>query len=153
MEEEDYKHQEVAFLGTYPDKPTNTGLYTELFGGDVETPWDTYFREHPDHKALLNTQDKEARKNELYLTPRSYACEPFSMEQELQGSIDIIKELVPEGKEVKLIQWSGDTSPTEKTLNRVREAGLLNINGGDSRYDNEYPSYTCLLYTSDAADE
>jgi len=144
MEDPDYKHQEVAFLNTFPKKPSNTGLYTEVFGGDVESPWDAYFREFPDNKVILNTQDKETRKDELYLTPRSYACEPFSMDNELQGSIDIIKGLVPEGKEVKLIQWSGDTSPTEKTLKRVREAGLLNINGGDSRYDNEYPSYTAV---------
>ncbi len=144
MDDPAYNAKEVTFLNAYPKKPSNTGLYTEVFGDDMVTPWEAYFNKHPEHEAKLNTRAKNQRTNEIYSTPRSYACEPFSMEREIEGSIAIIKELVPEGKEVDLIQWSGDTSPTEKTLKRVREAGFQNINGGDSRYDNEYPSYTAV---------
>ncbi|MGY9105166.1 MAG: polysaccharide deacetylase family protein, partial [Alphaproteobacteria bacterium] len=37
--------------------------------------------------------------------------------------------------------WSGDTAPFPEAIAAVKRAGLLNINGGDSRMDNEYPSY------------
>ena len=35
-------------------------------------------------------------------------------------------------------------APFEEALTVTREAGLLNINGGDSRYDSEYPSYASV---------
>ncbi len=38
--------------------------------------------------------------------------------------------------------WSGDTSPTERMIKASRDAGLLNLNGGDSRFDPEFPSIT-----------
>ena len=45
------------------------------------------------------------------------------------------------GKPVAVLQWSGDTSPYEAAVAAVREAGIVNINGGDTRFDSDYRSY------------
>ncbi|MFH1573064.1 MAG: hypothetical protein ABIG68_03730, partial [Acidobacteriota bacterium] len=73
--------------------------------------------------------------------PRSYLLEPFSLDQEVSGSVAFINSLLPPGKRVELYQWSGDTHPFAAAMEATRAAGLKNINGGDSRLDDEYPSY------------
>jgi len=77
-----------------------------------------------------------------YGMPRAYGIRPFDIEQEITGSVWYINQLTPPGKEVEIIQWSGDTTPFAEAIERAREAGLHNINGGDSRYDRTYPSYS-----------
>ncbi len=79
-----------------------------------------------------------------YAVPRAFLDHPFDIEKEIQGSIEILRELAPEGKPVAILQWSGDTSPTEPMIAAVREAGIPNINGGDSRFDREFPSHTAV---------
>jgi hypothetical protein len=54
----------------------------------------------------------------------------YSLEREILGSSDYIKSLLPRGKTVKTIFWSGNCLPTEGALRLARTAGLLNINGG-----------------------
>ncbi|MGB1539401.1 MAG: hypothetical protein ACPG80_00425 [Rickettsiales bacterium] len=96
-------------------------------------------QEKPRHEMT----EKEKLK-ELYDVPRSYNCVPFDEEKEINEAKAIIEALTPEGKKVELLQWSGNTSPYEGFIRKVREAGMLNINGGESRFDNEYPSYSSL---------
>lgn len=85
--------------------------------------------------------DEEILKEVNYM-PRSYSCTPFKLEEEIKTSIDIVKKLSPPDKLVRLIQWPGDTTPFEAALKMTRENGFLNLNGGDSRFDGEYPSYS-----------
>ncbi|MEQ8664026.1 MAG: hypothetical protein RLW62_24675, partial [Gammaproteobacteria bacterium] len=73
--------------------------------------------------------------------PRAYAVEPFDLALEIAGSRRIIEALAPPGKTVRVMQWSGDTSPFEAALAATAAAGMRNINGGDSRFDTDYPSY------------
>jgi hypothetical protein len=40
-----------------------------------------------------------------------------------------------------VLQWSGDCCPFEAAVNATRALGVRNINGGDSRFDGEFPSY------------
>ena len=80
---------------------------------------------------------------EKYKTPRSYACEAFNLDKEIRGSVDYIEKLSG-GKKVKLYQWSGNTTPFEAAIRATREQRLYNINGGDSRFDTEYPSYATV---------
>lgn len=89
---------------------------------------------------LIEKQDEEMLKS--YDTPRSYACGQFDLRREVEGSIEFIESFSPPEKKVEIYQWSGNTSPYEEAIAQVRKAGLLNINGGDSRFDTEYPSYT-----------
>ncbi|MDX1587826.1 MAG: endo alpha-1,4 polygalactosaminidase [Oleiphilaceae bacterium] len=54
-----------------------------------------------------------------------------SLEREIQGSVDYINErLAPADKPVAVFLWSGDARPGKEALRRVREAGLVNVNGG-----------------------
>lgn len=72
--------------------------------------------------------------------PRSYACEPFALGQEISGAREALNKLLPPGKAIRHIQWSGDTQPFEAAIKAAREASMYNLNGGDVRYDAEYPS-------------
>jgi hypothetical protein len=79
-----------------------------------------------------------------YQRPRSYAVRPFDLDLEIAGSVRVLQELLPPGKKVAIMQWSGDTSPFERVLELTAAAGLRNINGGDPRMDGVYRSYAQL---------
>jgi len=94
-------------------------------------------------RKLFSSKDSKSYViHEDYEIPRAYANEKFDIHHEIVGSSEKIEKYAPEGKKVKLVQWSGDTSPFEGALRETREAGYFNINGGDSRFDTEYPSYS-----------
>jgi hypothetical protein len=73
-------------------------------------------------------------------TPRAYSDRPFDLAEEITGSIAYIERLLPAGKKVRVLQWSGNTLAFEAAIAASRRAGVRNINGGDSRFDVEYPS-------------
>ena len=75
------------------------------------------------------------------LEARSYNTRPFSLDLEIRESADFINALLPPGKRVKIVQWSGNTSPSAKVIAATRAAGLRNLNGGDTRFDPEFKSY------------
>lgn len=77
---------------------------------------------------------------EAYEKPRVYDTRPFSLRTEVEEAAAFVDALLPPGKRVRLLQWSGDTRPFEEALVRVKRAGLANINGGDTRFDREFPS-------------
>lgn len=91
-------------------------------------------------KQKTGLQEKGAQDENLLL-PRGYGAEQFNLDKEITGSLDYLKKFAPPGKNIPILMWSGDTSPYEEVLAKTREAGLLNINGGETRYDREYPSY------------
>ena len=74
--------------------------------------------------------------------PRTYLRLPFDLEHETAAALKATEALAPAGKRARLYQWSGDTTPFPAAINAVRRAGARNINGGDSRFDNEFPSVT-----------
>lgn len=143
--------EEVLILGKYPPKPeVEHGFIMKLYRrffkeSAIPEGWREWVRKagvaqdkiKSDHDILL---DEALEK--YFGIPRSYACAPFDLRQEIFGSLESIRKLSPPGKQVKLIQWSGNTSPFEQAIRLTREAGARNINGGDSRYDPEYPSYS-----------
>lgn len=88
-------------------------------------------------------QTKPEEENDIgrYDRPRAYAVEPYDAKLEIQGSLDFINRLTPTGKRAEVVLWSGNTSPYEEVLRLTREAGVKNLNGGDSRMDAEFPSY------------
>ncbi len=79
-----------------------------------------------------------------YDTPRSYADNKYSTEHEILGSKKKIDEYAPENNKVSVVQWSGNTTPYEKALEVAYKNNLLNINGGDSRLDKDFPSYAWI---------
>lgn len=72
--------------------------------------------------------------------PRTYLRQPFALADEVSGALALAESLAPAGKKARLYQWSGDTTPFEAAVRATREAGVANINGGDSRFDASYPS-------------
>ncbi|HEX2839982.1 hypothetical protein [Hyphomicrobium sp.] len=72
--------------------------------------------------------------------PRAFMRDPFVLEQEIAGSLALAESLAPHGKRTMVLQWSGNTRPFEDAIKATRASGVLNINGGDSRFDSSYPS-------------
>lgn len=151
---EDYSvEDEKQFSAKYPKR---AGVMAQNFGALLggNKKGDNHVHEHKSEEKELPragsqpvpVTEEMARKEmlELYDTPRSYDCVPFDEHNEIVTAKEIIESLAPEGKTVKLIQWSGNTSPYERFLKKSREAGLYNLNGGESRFDGEYPSYSTL---------
>ena len=66
----------------------------------------------------------------------------FNLDQEVRISLDWMnRHLVPPGKKVMLFQWSGNTRPGADVLRKVWTYPILNLNGSDTRFDGESPSY------------
>lgn len=83
--------------------------------------------------------------------PRAYSEFPFDLDQEIRGAITAAEEYAPEGKRGTLYLWSGGAEPFEGAIARTRRLGLRNLNGGDSRYDADYPSISYLSAISRVA--
>ncbi|MFA4873956.1 MAG: hypothetical protein WC956_01180 [bacterium] len=67
----------------------------------------------------------------------------YSPENEIGNSIKYINDnLVPAGKKTDLFFWTGNCRPDYDALKYVSDNSILAINGGDTRLDNAYPSYT-----------
>lgn len=65
--------------------------------------------------------------------------------QETVGSVKIINErILPPGKSAGLFLWTGDCLPGTAAVRAVEAAGLLNMNGGGGRIDDEHPSVAYL---------
>jgi hypothetical protein len=76
-----------------------------------------------------------------YRVPRAYGNSQFYLDLEVCGAADKISEYTPDGQAVRLMQWSGDTKPYAAVMAKLAAHDMLNINGGDTRFDPEYPSY------------
>ena len=128
--------------------PFSWGFYQD--GGDRDAPFRARYTGSASQaqriwmKLTGKTEDirdiHPADSGHRHLIPRAYFDQPFSLDQEIGGSARFIDTLLPPGKRVELLQWSGDTSPFEAAIAAAEAAGLANINGGDTRFDAEYPS-------------
>lgn len=79
-----------------------------------------------------------------YVVPRAYGDRPFNLSEEVVGSATTLERLSPPGKRCALLQWSGDCSPFPAALGATDAAGLANINGGDTRCDDDHPTVTAV---------
>lgn len=70
----------------------------------------------------------------------------LSGEQEIAASVRYIDdELAPPGKPCKIMLWTGWCNPTTEQLAVAYRLGLRNLNGGDPRLDDHYPSIAHLV--------
>lgn len=130
--------------------PFDWGFFANENHRDLEK---FFFQEYPAAEKLfakypelmqqkkLEKAKKGALIKENYERPRAYALEPFSVELEIVEANRVIEELAPPHKRVEVVQWSGNTQPFEAILKGTREAGITNINGGDTRFDPEFASF------------
>ncbi|MCX7935849.1 MAG: hypothetical protein N3A66_11405, partial [Planctomycetota bacterium] len=83
------------------------------------------------------------RKRTLALRIKGYE---FSEEQETLGAMKIIaRYAAPPGKEVEIMQWTGDCRPPASAVRLVQAQGIADINGGNARYDRAYRSLYHIL--------
>ena len=67
----------------------------------------------------------------------------FDARREIQGSIRYIESrLAPAGKKVDMFFWTGDCIPGSDALDLTGEAGVLNMNGGDTVAVRSHPTMT-----------
>lgn len=59
-----------------------------------------------------------------------YDVEKPNMDREIRGSIEYIKTLLPPGKKIDLMLWSGNCRPSPEALRVCRKMGIENMNGG-----------------------
>ncbi|CAJ0887484.1 polysaccharide deacetylase family protein [Ralstonia flatus] len=69
----------------------------------------------------------------------------FSFDREIAGSIEYINtKLAPPGKRVKVLLWSGNGQVPPIAVQKTVEAGVLNMNGGDTYITRSNPSWTAV---------
>jgi polysaccharide biosynthesis protein PelA len=67
----------------------------------------------------------------------------FDARREIQGSIRYIESrLAPPGKKVEMFLWTGDCIPGSDALGLTMEAGVMNMNGGDTVTVRSHPTMT-----------
>jgi hypothetical protein len=112
--------------------------------------WEFFLKGSYEDEMRLVRQGRKAFRpvkevNDAYMhgheQPRSYYLRPFRLDTEIAGSVSFIGSLLPPGKRVEVYQWSGDTLPFAQAIASLRRLGLPNINGGDTRFDPDFPSY------------
>ncbi len=72
--------------------------------------------------------------------PRAYLRDDFNVDMEVGQALAGAEALAPAGKTIALYLWSGDTRPFEAAIDATRAAGVRNMNGGDTRFDAQFPS-------------
>jgi hypothetical protein len=127
--------KERPFLARYPRPKGRIGRLIENLlkreGGDRPAAPDS---------ARASGKGPAYRISDHYEAPRVFYAGPFSVQQEVQGAVEVIQRFLPPGKRVEILQWSGNTQPFAEVLAATARAGLRNINGGDTRFDRDYDS-------------
>lgn len=96
-----------------------------------------------DIKAYIDDRDVKKHKGPIL----AYKVSGYLMDyyKEVVGSVDYINQnLVSKNKKTQVVQWSGNCRPPEIAIELVEKAGLTHLNGGDSRFDKTYNSFTGL---------
>ncbi|MBF0131255.1 MAG: hypothetical protein HQL75_01540 [Magnetococcales bacterium] len=145
---DDYREaDEVPFLKNYPKKDefSATNRLLEALGLMKKKPTvslDTSLWKQIPARVDDPDKKKETKRERYndYKTPRAYGIKPFNLDAEIRGAKQTIQQVLPSGKKVKLIQWSGNTLPFEQAIRVARLSGMNNINGGDTRFDAKFPS-------------
>ena len=66
----------------------------------------------------------------------------FDPSAEIDGSVDYItQQLAPPGKPCRVFLWTGNCEPRPSDVARCERLGLLNMNGGDTVFDDSSDSY------------
>lgn len=68
----------------------------------------------------------------------------FSVDEEIQGSINYLNSLLQPPKKVTLFHWTGNCVPTSEAIRAAYLAGVANINGGETIISNSRTSLTAV---------
>lgn len=120
---------EVAADGLYPkDSPQLEAIARRIFAlPHVEAASHSYSHPFNWRKAESETQGGEG---DYHLGIKGY---DFHLETEIKGSVDYInRNLLPDGKRVKVFLWTGNCNPGKDALEMVEQLGLASMNGGET---------------------
>ena len=132
----------VAVKGTDPKlAPQLENIARDIFKlPNVEMASHSY-----SHPFMWMENDRTAS---LYEHARLQLTVPYphlDLVREIDGSIAYInRELAPPGKQVEVFLWSGNCRPPPAALARVRDLGLLAMNGGDTIISRRAPTLTAV---------
>jgi len=140
---------EVAVDGVYPKltpqlEPIARTLfaqpYVELASHTFSHPFNWLRTTNPPDPASAATA--EGTDTAFSLNIPNYR---FSFDREIAGSIHYINtKLAPAGKQVKVLLWSGNGQVPPIAVQKTVEAGVLNMNGGDTYITRSNPSWTAV---------
>jgi hypothetical protein len=105
--------------------------------------WGAEVNKEIERKHLRRPKKKDKGEgNSHSLTIKGY---DFDLLRETRGSIDYInKRLMPPGKLVKVLLWSGDCMPPFEATEETTKNGYLNMNGGDTLLTVRNRSWTMM---------
>jgi hypothetical protein len=129
---------EIAPWGLYPkDSPALEAIARRIFALPyVEIGSHTF--SHP-----FDWADAEAGRKTSPPATLPIPNYKFSLEREIRGSIDYVNgRLAPPGKFVRVLQWSGDCSPSREAVALAQSVGVENVNGGGATRTMDFPSLT-----------
>ncbi len=130
---------ELTALDAYMDRrPLMVRTARELFALDnVEIASHSY--SHPFDWEAIKENDNSGRYN---LPIPGYK---YQLEKEIAGSIKYIDEnLAPAGKRTRVMLWSGLAVATERALEIAGQAGVVNINGGNTVISRAMPTVSTI---------
>ena len=96
-----------------------------------------------DIKAYVDDRNVKKHKGPIL----AYKVSGYQMDyfKEVVDSVDYINQnLVSKNKKVQVVQWSGNCLPPEIAIELVEKQNLAHLNGGDSRFDKTFNSYSGL---------
>ncbi len=133
---------EVAANGLYPkDSPALEAIARRIFAlPHVEIASHSFSHPFRWHKVeLANSTDSGETYN---LSIPGYR---FNIEAEVDGSLKYINSrLAPPGKTARVFLWTGDCNPGEDSVEQTYEAGVFNMNGGETTITRAEPSLTLV---------
>lgn len=124
---------ETSQEGLYPHSSTVAeSLARRIFRLDnVEAASHSF--SHPFFWGALEGSVKKTRISSPYGDYMSIPGYDFDLEREIAGSVNYVNRLTPDGKTTEVFLWSGDARPGPAALGLVRELGLPNVNGGNTK--------------------
>ncbi|MEZ0323583.1 MAG: endo alpha-1,4 polygalactosaminidase [Hydrogenothermaceae bacterium] len=135
---------EIAPYGLYPEKSSFLeSVAKSIFQLSNVEPASHSFS-HPFKWQLIEKAVSDNKNiNEGYnLNIKNYT---FDLKREIVGSIEYInRNLLPKDKTVKAFLWTGDCIPSKNALKLTYEAGVYNVNGGNTWINEKEPFYSLI---------
>lgn len=132
---------ETAPAGLHPETSEAAEAISRRMFGMSHTEVASHTYTHPFFWRIMEGGRGPDQGSTLYGYSLNILGYTADLEREIAGSVDYInRRLTAEDKPVSVFLWTGDARPGAGALAMVRELGLINVNGGDTRplpYDSE----------------
>jgi len=131
---------EVSATGLYPDiAPQLEKIARDIYA----LPWTelaSHSYSHPFYWSKAESAEHGEDYEAYHLPIKDYK---YDATREISGSVNYInQQLAPKNKQVKVFLWTGNCVATPDTLAETLDAGVLNMNGGDTTITRSNNSWT-----------